>query len=122
MVTIASFATRLKTENNESDIAAATFEYLIDNAIDYINLTAGTSIADLSGDAGTKSVTASEGELAAIKTLSGLLLRAYNDKGPEVGVGGLSVSEITSDPHYRVFMKLFNESLHHLRGRSFERT
>lgn len=122
MATITNIASRMKDENNYTTPSDTITEYLIDNAIDHINLVAGTSIADLSGSTPTKSLTATENELAVIKTLVSLLLRAWNDKGPQGGTGGVSVTEVTSDPHYRVQMKLFNQSLNYLRGRSFVRT
>jgi len=120
MVLISNIAQRLLDENNitTDDITVVKFEYLIDNAVDHINLVAGTSIANISSN----DLTATASEFAAIKTLSGLLLRAYMDKGPQTAIGGMGVTEITSDPHYRVFMKLFNQSLQYLRGRSFTRT
>ncbi len=39
-----------------TDLSAANTEYLIDDAIDYVNHLAGTSISNLTGDAGSKSV------------------------------------------------------------------
>ena len=123
MAVIANVASQLKTENAYTDgyITDTDCEYLIDNAIDYINLVAGTSIADLSGAAGSKTLTATEAELSAIKTLTGLLLRAYKEKGGQAAIAGFSVQEAISDPHYNVFMELFNNSLKYLRGRAFER-
>ena len=51
MVTVTTIAQRLLDENNYTPgdhISTTNFEYLIDNAIDYINAEAGTSIADFS--------------------------------------------------------------------------
>lgn len=130
MVTIANVAQQLLDENGvdstvihaTSSTALTRVEYLIDNAIDGINLMAGQSIADLSGAAGSKSLTATENQLLSIKTLSALFIRAYIDKGPQVNLAALNVSALSSDPHYKVQMKLFLMSLNYLRGRSFTRT
>lgn len=124
MVTISSIAQRIldKTGYTASNCSLTHLEYLIDDAIDHINLVAGTSIADLSGTAESKSITATENELAAVYRLSELLLRARQDKGPQVTGGGISLMEVASDPHYKIQMKLFNQSLNYLRGRSFTRT
>jgi len=121
MVTVSNFGTWILEKNNYGigDCPLARVEDLIDDAIDHINLVAGTSIADLSGASESKSVTASENELTCIKKLSALLVRAYVDKGSQVAVGGVGVTEVASDPHYKIHMKLFNQSLQYLRGRSF---
>ena len=123
MATISNVAQRILDENNytTSDCNLTNTEYLIDNAVDYVNLQAGTSIADLAGSAESKTLTGTEDEIAIVKVLSSLLLRAYVDKGPNIGVSAVSVAEVTSDPHYRVFMKLFNQGLNRLRGRSIDR-
>lgn len=120
MVAVTDIGSQLKTENNYTSPADETVEYLIDNAIDIVNLMAGTGIADLSGAAGSKSLNGSEGEVALVKLLSGLMLRAYWEKGP-AAIGDVSVTTVTTDPHYKVFMGMFNRALPYLRGRSFER-
>jgi len=124
MVTISSIASRLKAENNwsDDDITDTIHEYHIDNAIDHINLVAGTSIADLSGTAASKSITATANELTVVKELSSLLGRAYLEQGPQVSTGPMTVTQVSTDPHFQLQMKLFDESLKYLRGRSFKRT
>jgi len=111
-------AAQFKLENkiNDQQISDTNAEYLIDQAVNYINLVAGTSIANISAN----DLTATAGELTVVRSLSGLLFRAYLDKG-SVSVAGLTVTAVVSDPHYKVFMKMFNQGLKHLRGRSFER-
>jgi len=94
----------------------------VDNAIDYINLEAGTSIADLSGAAASKSLTASENQIVVIKALSALLVRAYVDKGPNVSLAGVSAIGVMTDPHFGLMTKMLKVSINRLRGRSFKRT
>ena len=122
MVTISNIAQQILDENNytEADISKTNLEYLIDNAIDYINLVAGTSIADLSGTAGSKSLTATENEIVAIKLLTVLLLRAYKDRGPNASVAGLNVSAVINDPQYTLFKELFDLAVARLRGKYFK--
>ena len=118
MTTISNIAQRVLDENNytTSDISKTKLEYLIDNSIHYINLQAGTTIADLDGSAESKSLTATDSEIFVVKSLSSLILRAYKDKGPQVSIGGLNVASITTDPHYRLFMKLINKAITSLRS------
>lgn len=118
MTTITDVAARIKTENNYTDPADATVEYLIDNAVDFINMEAGTTIAHVSSN----DLTASDSELVVVKSLSVLMLRAYKDRGPDTAVAGLSVSTVLADPQYDLFTKLVFRGINRLRGRSFERT
>jgi len=103
-------------------ISLTNLEYLIDNAINYINSEAGLSISNLSGAAGSKTVTVTNAQAPIIKMLSKLFIRAYVDMGPNVAVGGLAVSTLTSDPQYALFLPLITQGINRLRGRSFERT
>ena len=120
MTTITNIAQRILNENNYtvSDISTANLEYLIDNAVDYINMQAGTNIAHVSGN----NLTASDSELMIVKTLSTLMIRAYKDRGPQVSIGGLAVQAVISDPQYRLFSKYVATGINRLRGRSFVRT
>ena len=124
MVAITTVADRMQAETGytDSDITNTNLEYLIDNAIDHVNLVCGTSIADLSGVAAAKTLTATENELAVLKPLINLMMRAYIDKGPNINAATMGVMEIATDPHYKIMYALWKESAGHLRGRSFERT
>jgi len=126
MVTEADIAQWILDKNNmttsDANITLAHLEDLIDDAIDYINLEAGTSIADLSGSAGSKSLVGTENEITVVKALSALCLRGFTDQGPNVAVGGLNINEIVSDPHYRLKSKWVERGINRLRGRSFVRT
>lgn len=109
-----------ETSYTESDISATNLEYLIDNAIDYVNLEAGTSISSLSGSPG--SVTVTNAQSVAVKALAKLMLRAYVDHGPYANVAAVGVSFVANDPQLKLEWKLINRALQRLRGRSFERT
>jgi len=86
MTTVTNIGQRILDENDYSTPSVDIVEYLVDNAIDYINMEAGTSIAELSGVAETKSLTGTKSEIAVVKALSVLMLRAYKDRGPQVSV------------------------------------
>jgi hypothetical protein len=101
--------------------ALTRVEYLIDNAVNWINLEAGTSISNISGTAGSKSLTSTANQDSVVKMLAALLVRAYLDKGPNVGLSALNVAQITTDPHYALFMKLVRKGIDNLNGTSFER-
>ena len=105
-----------------SATALTRVEYLIDDAIDYINSQAGTSISNMSGAAGSKTLTVTAAQAPIIKQLAALLVRAYLDKGPNVSVGGLGVSAIVGDPQYKVAMMMVKTGIRRLRGASFVRT
>jgi len=120
MTTITNIATRILDENNYTvgDISTANLEYLIDNAVDYINMEAGTTIAHVSGN----NLTASDSELMVVKTLSTLMIRAYKDRGPNVAIAGQSATAVLADPQYNLFSKMVKLGISRLRGRSFVRT
>lgn len=120
MTTITDVAQRILDENNYTDPSTTIVEYLIKNAVDHINLMAGTSIS-FTPVAGSEDLTASDSEIIVVKTLSALMIRAYKDKGPQVGVAGMSVVAVVSDPQYRLFSKIVNQGINRLRGRSFVR-
>lgn len=124
MTTVANIATQLHNESgySTSEISLANTEYLIDKAIDYINLEAGTSIADLAGAADSKSITGTENQIVVVKMLAELLIRARLDKGPEAALPGVSVPATLSDPQYDLYSKLVIQGINRLRGTGFERT
>lgn len=122
MATVTNIATRILDENNYTEPSKTNLEYIIDNAIDYINMEAGTSIADLSGTAESKSLVGTESEIVVVKSLSVLMLRAYHDRGPQVSAGGLAVQAVIVDPQYKLFSKMVATGIKRLAGRSFERT
>lgn len=194
MVTVAAIAQRILEENNYTlqDLSIIKLEYLIDNAIDYINLMAGTAIADLVGgstgvaDSGNttttvdterieadhywngyyikytsgnnidqyqlvthfdgatdtmthaafanavavgdiyvmgvsagqlphKSLVGTDNEIVVVKTLAALWLRAHIDRGPNINIGGLSVTSVLADPQYDLFTKIIEAGIERLK-------
>lgn len=116
-------AQRILDENNwlTTDITLVNCEYLIDNAINYINLETGLSMSNLTGVAGAQTVTLTNPQETAVKMLSALLVRAYLDKGSSVNIQSIGVATIISDPHFRVFQQLLKKSISRLKGRSMMR-
>jgi len=112
------------TDIHATAVTALTrVEYLIDDAIDYINGEAGTTISNMGGGgAGSKTVTVTAAQAPIVRALAALLVRAYLDKGPNVGIGGLGVTAIISDPQYKLHMMMIMQGINRLRGRSFVRT
>jgi hypothetical protein len=110
-------------ENNytDGDITLTNLEYLIDNAINYVNLQTGLSISNLSGTAESKTVTVTSNESTVIKSLTVLMVRAYKDRGPNMGLSGLSVATLTSDPQYSLFIKIVDDGIKRLCGQNFDR-
>ena len=119
MVTISAIAQRVLDENyyTVSDFYSLTrVEYMIDNAIDTINLRAGTSIADLAGSAEAKTLTGTEDEILVVKELTSLLLRAVKDRGPNFAISGVSASVVLNDPNYTYYTKAVKEDIRRLRA------
>ena len=124
MVVVANIAQRIldETRYTTSDVSSLTkLEYMIDNAIDTVNLRAGTSIADLAGAAESKSITGSESEILVVKELTVLLIRVLKDRGPHVAPTGLSPSTVLADPQYDYYSKAIREDIKRLCGRSTDR-
>lgn len=124
--TITNIAQRILDENGYTitgstpDLPGLTLtilEYKIDDAIDYVNLKAGTIIANLSGTVGAKSFTYNAGENVPVKQLVNLMLKAYKEKGEQVNMANLSASYLAADPDYAVSKKLLDESLVELKNR-----
>jgi len=78
-------------------------------------LQAGLTIADLSGDAESKSITGTDGQILAVKWLTNLMLKAYKEKGEQVGIGSLSVTYIINDPDYKVSMMVIEKAIERLK-------
>lgn len=80
-----------------------TMELLCDNAITYVNLQANTTIALMSGTAGSKTASMTGTQAAVVKQLCALMLRARQDKGPNAGIRDISVTATISDPQYALY-------------------
>ncbi len=94
-----------------SDITLAKLETVMDNAINYVNLEANTTIPTMSGTSESKITTLSRSESLAVKLVSALMVRAYKEKGPNVGISSLSVTSIINDPHYTLFSDIAQKSI-----------
>ena len=97
-----TIAQKILDQNNytTTDISIVNLEYLINLAVNFVNLMSDTDIAALSGAGGSKSLVGTKAENLAVQLVSTLLIRAYKDRGPNVAIGGLSVSTIIADPQY----------------------
>lgn len=120
MTTVSNIAQRILDENGYvltefSGLTLTILEYKIDDAIDYINLQTGKSIADLSGSAESKSITGTGGEILAVKWLTNLMLQAYLEKGGQVGLAGLSVTYVLNNPDYQASTMVFEKAIERLK-------
>ena len=121
MTVVTTIAQRILDENNYTvaDISLTNPEYVIKNAVDYVNAVAGTSIS-FTPAAGAASLTADDDEIVTVKFASVLLLRTYHDRGPNTSVAGLSVTSLIGDPQFTLFRELLNPLLRRLMGVAFE--
>lgn len=130
MVSISNIATRILDTNGyqltdlpkKADGTTCTLtvvEYLIDDAIDYINLRLDPEgdgpMSSLSGDAESKMLNGTKAQLFCVKQAMSLLLRAFKDKGPNTSLASLSVSQIISDPHFVIINKALEMAIKELR-------
>jgi hypothetical protein len=119
VTTVANIAQRILSENGYAltdfeNLTLTILEYKIDDAIDWINLQAGLTIADLSGDAESKSITGTDGQILAVKSLTNLMLRAYVEKG-DVSMAALTVTSVVNDPDYKVTMMMIEKAIERLK-------
>jgi hypothetical protein len=122
MTTVTDIAQRILDENNYTvgDFGSLTnVEYLVKNAVDYVNLMADVNIS-FTPVAGSEDLTASDSEIITVKFATVLLLRAYHDRGPNTSVAGLAVTSLVGDPQYSFYSQALKLALDRLMGRSFE--
>lgn len=118
-------AQNILDENDYTKPSTTIVEQLADNAIDHINAQTGLSIQvfrDQAGAAGSRTISVTANASPTVKLLAGLFIRAYNDKGPVATAANINVSTIIADPQYNLFMKIIDQGINRLRGRSFKRT
>ena len=113
-------AQNILDENNytTSDISLVNTELLCNNAINYINLRTGLSISNMA----TQTVTVTNNQAPIIVMLTGLLIKAYKDRGPNIAIGGLGVSTVIQDPQYQLFKDMIDSGINSLSARSWLRT
>jgi len=120
VTTISNVAERILDENGYDltdfpHLTLTIVEYKINDAIDYVNLQAGLSISHLSGTAESKSITATDGQILAVKWLTNLMLRAYKDKGSQISVANVNISLLLNDPDYKTTMMMIEKTLERLK-------
>jgi len=120
MTVVTTIAQRILDENNYtvSDISLTNTEYLIKNAVDYINAETGTSIT-FTPSAGTASLSASDTEIVTVKFITRQEIQDYKSKGPNATLSGMSVVSILDSP---LVAKMVDRMLNRLRVRSFDTT
>lgn len=121
MVSIANVAQTILDENGYalgdfSGLTLTILENKIDDYIAYINAMTGLSIAALTGAAESKALTYTAPEQVAVKTLTNCGLRAYKEKGTQVGLGALNVTYIVNDPDFKLSMQLLERTLARLKS------
>ena len=119
-------AANLQTINNYTGLDNESIEAFMEAVISHINAETGASLPhfrdDIVNAAGSKVVSITDAQEPAFLAGAALMLRAYNEKGPIVGLGAMNVTVLSTDPHYKVWNKMLTQAINRLRGRSFERT
>lgn len=112
-------STDFDPDSNETT-SYTNVEYIIDDTIDFINSECGTSISNLAGVAGAKTVTVTSAQNAAIKLILQPILKDTKYKiSNNTGLGPASVSESISQQDM-LFQKMLWKALDRLRGVSFD--
>ncbi len=102
--------------NSNVTTALTRVERLIDRAINHINLQTGSTISNMSGSDGSKTVEVTSNEGASlVESLASLLVRAYVDKGPNVGLSALTVNTVIADPQYALLSDMIKKDIERLR-------
>jgi hypothetical protein len=120
MTTVNNIAQRILDENGYvltdfPNLTKTILEYKINDAIDWINMQAGLTIADLAGTAESKSITGTDGQILVVKWLTNLMLKAYKEKGEQAGISSLSVGYVVSDPDYKISMMIIEKAIERLK-------
>ena len=123
MVTITASRTLGRFGLTTDDLSAANTEYVIDDVTDYINLKAGTSIADMTGAAGTKEVTLSGDQNAVFMLIMSIMLKDVKALtiSSSTTLGMMSVSESIGAQPVNV-QRLVKDAIRDLKGGNFKRT
>lgn len=121
MATIANVAQAILEENGYTigtfpNLTLTILENKIDDAINYVNAQTGLSIAALTGAAESKTFTYTVPQNVAIKQLTNLMLQAYKEKGSQVGIGGMSVTYLQTDPDFKLSMKIVQKIIDRLKS------
>jgi len=101
-------------------ITASRCENIIDLAIDMLNLYADTGLSNMSGAAGSKTVTLTSRQRAIVLFLCRGIFYSFQKDITPTGVGGimLNPADLMSNPNFMAFMR---EASDMLRTRKFER-
>jgi hypothetical protein len=110
-------ATTIQSELN-STVAKETIEIIIDSAIDTVNSDAGTTITYMTGVAGSKTVTVTGNEAAALKPLIAIKLASRITQGAtssSYALGSLSTSSSVSTSASDINLQLYEAAIARLR-------
>lgn len=116
-------ATTIQDEFN-TDLEAVIIEAIIDSAIDAVNSDAGTSISYMTGSAGSKTLTVTGNQAAALKPLVAMKLASRETEGASsesVSLGPASTSSSLSTSTNEINLMLYAKAIERLQGRSFNR-
>ena len=108
----------------DTSITATNLEIMIDSAIDTVNSDAGTSISYMTGAAGSKTITVTGDQAAAIKPLVAMKITSRDIQGASsssMTLGGLGESQSTSSSANDMNAELYEKAVNRLRGRNFVR-
>lgn len=100
-MTADAFITQLKNIFNDSSIADATMENLVDAVVDELNLQ-GCTLSNMAGTAGSKTITLTSAEKGAVRRIFRVIYASWhkNADNTNVGVSSLTMNytDLMSNP------------------------
>jgi uncharacterized protein YjgD (DUF1641 family) len=103
----AAFITELKNIFNDSSITDATTENLTDAVIDELNLN-GLSITNMAGSAGSKTITLTSPQEAAIRRIFRVIYASWHknaaNSDASTGATSLTATDLISDPNVQAMI------------------
>jgi len=106
-------------------VAVTDIEVIVDSAIDTVNSDAGTSIGYMTGVAGSKTITVTGAQAAAIKPMVAMKLVSRATSGASSSsytLGGIGSSQSASSSSGDVNADQYERAISALCGRAFKRT
>lgn len=103
-------------------VSLTNVEMIIDDIIDTINSEAETTIPEMSGTAGTKTVTVSRNQNAAIKLVLPVMLKEAKYKLSTSGSMGPLSSSVSVGSQDSIFKELFYKAIEKLKERDWSQS
>ena len=110
------------TSSRNEAVSYTNVEYIIDDAIDFINSEAETTMPAMDGTAGSKTVTVSRNQNAALQLLLPVMLKESKYKISTSGSLGPASASETVGGQDSIFKEMFWKSIERLKERDWSQS